>query len=369
MDVPRETQLVLSRKIEAGIANLLPRDDLAGGGGLRLGQVARFKRQGRLALVRHAMALGAVLVGGILDAHKLGLELAVRLESIRVPGPPVARAFDEARPEQGCRDGVAKLAGLQAFDAGCVVGFGGMAQQAVHLHHTRLGPIPRRGLPGSRVKDAGFRAAERTGQQRLAGARCGRRAAADDTRTRDFEPFGSREVQPLVARLCQVAVGQRVELAKEAAGGVPRHTGRRLAGRSQIAQTQIGMKGVGADEGSVVTGAAGFFERDRVVGPQDGVAVRIEQRKGGMDRRRLASRSCVGARHRLFSRPCAQAHEHQRQQAEGHYQAWPGGHTAEIWSNLHHGLFPNCSSVERVEDRAVAGCASLRLPHSIGSPG
>ena len=29
-----------------------------------------------------------------------------------------------------------------------------------------------------------------------------------------FQPFGRREIQPLVARLRQIAVGQRVELAK-----------------------------------------------------------------------------------------------------------------------------------------------------------
>ena len=75
-------------------------------------------------------------------------------------------------------------------------------------------------------------------------ARGGGRAAAGDARAVHFQPFGRGEIQPLVARLRQIAVGQRVELAEQAVGGVPGRAGSGLAGWGQVAQAQVGVEGV-----------------------------------------------------------------------------------------------------------------------------
>ena len=173
--------------------------------------------------MHHAVALGAVGVGGVLQGDVFAGQLAVGIKSRRVPAPGFAAAFHQAGTQQRGRVGPAKQAGPDGFDAGLVIGRVQVAQEAVHLQHARLAPIPGCRLAGDGVEHGRLRVGGiwRQAAERLAAARSDRRAAAHDALAVGHQPGRGTQVKERVTFCRKVAVGERIPFAEQAGAGIP----------------------------------------------------------------------------------------------------------------------------------------------------
>ncbi len=302
VDVPGAAERGFIGQVHARVLDLLRRDDLASGeAGVESGRggVPRFGRRGcqgerRLRICVHqAMTLAAVGIGRVLYQHELRLELALGVEGVRPPAIRVAPDLHQARPEQGGGVSPAELPALQRDDAGVVGRVGQVAQEAVHFHRARGGPIPRHRAAGGGIQHGGLRVGRVRGQlgQQVAVAGIQRGAAAHMAVAEAHHPFRRAQVKQGIAGRGQRTVAQRIPATECAGADVPRVAGVFRARTPDLVHAQGGVVAMGLDERRIVARAAGLQRGDRPARRQDVGSVGVQQGELRVQRRSLGCRT------------------------------------------------------------------------------
>ena len=186
-----------------------------------------------------------------------------------------------------------------------------MAEKAVHLHGTRLGPVP--GRDGARIgQQRAFRACaiRRQVDQRRPCPRAHGGAAANHALTQLHQPLGRRQIQALVAAATQISVAQRIPTSEQTGTGIPG-----LGAGGEGLQAKIGVKGMAFDVGRVVALATGFHRRQIRAAVQHIDAIGIQQGEVGVQ---------MMGTGKLGSQPDGGPHEHREQQQCGPPEEYHG---------------------------------------------
>ena len=154
------------------------------------------------------------------------LQLAVGRKCCRLPGIVVLAAFlrlrNDAGGQQRSRVGPTELAVCDRVSPRRCIGVAQVAEEAVHLHHARLLPVPRcQRRHASRMRSFGVGRVRRQVKQRCAVTAV---VAGPPPATR--YPRVSSHSAVVRSRRCvagrrEIAIGQRVPLAKDAPALIP----------------------------------------------------------------------------------------------------------------------------------------------------
>ena len=224
VDIPGAGQVLLVHDVHGGLGDLLAREHLASRRCVRA-EIGHKHGMGGVGL-HGSVTEPTVLVLRLLNGDEVWLEFSVFVERAGIPLPPLFGLLYDAGAQKCCRVRPGKISRFQRFNSSVVVRVGGVAQEAVHLHHPRCLPVPGLTCPCLGIQHGRFWVCG-VGQQVCQGQAlaAGRRGPTSHVPTpKGHHPLRGAQVEPLVAWLGEIAVEKWIPATKGAIGGIPRFT-------------------------------------------------------------------------------------------------------------------------------------------------